>query len=407
MTTTSQTTWSPCPDCGEVVPHACAGPVGESRVYLSSPDMSPLEERAVLRAVRSGWIAPLGPELDAFEAELAALSGRKYAVGLSSGTAALHLGLLALGVGPGDIVVVSTLTFAATANAVIYTGARPVFVDSDETGNMDPDLLENALATLESEGQHVGAVVPVDLMGKVADHARIGEITARRGIPVLSDAAEAFGSTRDGRPAGSYGDMAVLSFNGNKVVTTSGGGALLTDDADHAQRVRHLATQARLPISYYEHTEVGYNYRLSNILAALGRAQLLRLPDLLASRRAHRQQYRDRLAHQPGFSIFGEPWGGPDESTMDNCWLTTLLVDQEVAGVTSEDLRLALDRANIEARPMWNPMHRQPAYRTERAFITGVSDQLFATGLSLPSGSALGQSEIDRVCTVLLRAIRS
>lgn len=407
MTTTSETTWSPCPECGEVVPHTCAAPVGESRIYLSSPDMSTLEERSVLRAVRSGWIAPLGPELDAFEAELAVLSGRKYAVGLSSGTAALHLGLLALGVGEGDVVVVSTLTFAATANAVVYTGARPVFVDSDASGNMDPDLLETALATLADEGQRVAAVVPVDLMGKVADHARIREITARRGIPVLSDAAEAFGATRDGRPAAAYGDMAVLSFNGNKVVTTSGGGALLTDDAEHAQRVRHLATQARVPIAYYEHTEVGYNYRLSNVLAALGRAQLVRLPQFLASRRAHREQYRDRLGHQPGISIFGEPWGGPSEDTMDNCWLTTLLVDQEAAGVTSEDLRLALDRANIEARPMWNPMHRQPAYKGERAFITGVSDWLFASGLSLPSGSALDASDIDRVCTVLLRSIRA
>ena len=248
--------------------------MANEKIYMSSPDVTDLEEQALVRAIRSGWIAPLGPEVDAFEAELAEYCGRKHAVALSSGTAALHLGLLTLGVGAGDLVLTSSLTFAATTSAIVYTGAEPVFIDADETGNMNPDLLEEAFQTLKDEGKTVKVVVPVDLLGKVADHERIGEIASRYGAVVLSDAAESLGATLNGKSAGAFGKAAVVSFNGNKIMTTSGGGALLTDDAEFAQHVRYLATQARQPVVHYEHTDIGYNYRLSNILAESRRCGL-------------------------------------------------------------------------------------------------------------------------------------
>ena len=245
-----------------------------TRIYLSSPDVTDSEEQALVRALRSGWIAPLGPEVDAFEAELAAFTGRSHAVALSSGTGALHLALLGVGVERGSVVITSTMTFAATANAITYTGATPAFVDSDESGNIDPALLDKAIADQLAQGATVSAVVPVDLIGKIADHAAIAEVAARYGVPHVVDAAESLGAVRDGRPAGQDGVVSAVSFNGNKIMTTSGGGALLCDDAEFAQRVRYLSTQARQPVVHYEHTEVGYNYRMSNLLAALGRAQL-------------------------------------------------------------------------------------------------------------------------------------
>ena len=367
------------------------------RIYLSSPDVTQLEEDALVRAIRSGWVAPLGPEVDAFEAELAEYCGRQHAVALSSGTAALHLGLLTLGVGPGDVVVTSTLTFAATANAIVYTGAEPVFVDADVTGNMNPDLLAEALCTLTREGHNVKAVVPVDLLGKVADHERIGAIAAQYGIPVLSDAAESLGATRNGRSSGSFGVAAAVSFNGNKIMTTSGGGALLTDDAGLAKKVRYLATQARQPVVHYEHTDIGYNYRMSNLLAALGRAQLSRLGEMIERRRQLRLHYRELFAKVPGVTIFGEPSGADGGATQDNFWLSSVLVDPEVAGFTSGGLRLALADQNIEARPLWKPMHMQPVYSDARAFVDGTSESLFRNGLSLPSGSVLDQPRIGRV----------
>ena len=369
--------------------------MSDARIHLSSPDVGPEEEAALVRAIRGGWVAPLGPEVDAFEAELAAISDRAHCVALSSGTAALHLGLLVLGVGPGDLVLTSTMTFAATANAITYTGAEPVFVDCDETGNMDPHLLGQAFQDLERQGRTVAAVVPVDLLGKVVDHDRIDAIAAAHGVPVLSDAAESLGATHAGRPAPSYGVAAAVSFNGNKIMTTSGGGALLTDDAAFAARVRYLATQARQPVVHYEHTDIGYNYRLSNLLAALGRAQLRRLDAMIARRHALRAHYRELFAGVPGVSIFGEP------SEEDNCWLTSVLVDADAAGFSAEDVRLALLEANIEARPLWKPMHLQPVFAGARAFVNGTSQRLFETGLSLPSGSVLTDAEVARVDAAL------
>jgi len=371
------------------------------RIHLSSPDVTQAEERALVRAIRSGWVAPLGPEVDAFEEELAAYCGREHAVALSSGTAALHLGLLTLGVGPGSAVLTSTMTFAATANAITYTGAEPVFIDCDGTGNMSPDLLAEAFERVTADGIPVSAVVPVDLVGKVVDHERIDALAAQHGVPVLSDAAESLGATLAGRAAASYGQVAAVSFNGNKVMTTSGGGALLTDDGAVAQRVRYLATQARQPVVHYEHTEVGYNYRMSNLLAALGRAQLARLDEMVERRREHRARYRELFAEVPGVSVFGEPSGADGGDTRDNCWLTSVLVDAPVAGFTSEDLRLALADDDIEARPLWKPMHLQPVFAGARAVLDGTSERLFATGLSLPSGSVLDDERMARVHAVI------
>ena len=286
--------------------------------------------------MQGGWIAPLGPEVDAFEAELADYCDRQHAVALSSGTAALHLGLLLLGAGPGDVVLTSSMTFAATANAIVYTGAQPLFVDSDQTGNMNPDLLEAAFDLASHQGRRVAAVVPIDFLGKVADHQRIEPIAGAHDVPVLADAAESLGAIRVGRPSASYGVASTLSFNGNKVMTTSGGGALLTDDAASAAQVRYLATQARQPVVHYEHTDIGYNYRLSNLLAALGRAQLSRLDAMIERRHQIRLRYRDLFAAVPGVSLFGEPWVSDDGQTRDNFWLTSIVVDPGQAGFTSD-----------------------------------------------------------------------
>lgn len=361
-------------------------------IYLSPPDVGDLEESYLVTAVRSGWIAPLGPEVDAFESELAAYCGRKHCVALSSGTAALHLGLLALGVRAGDVVVTSSMTFAATANAIVYTGARPYFVDSDSSGNMSPELLVDALDELAGQGVVPAALLPVDLLGKVVDHERIDSIAAARGIPVLSDAAESLGAQRHGRPAASFGMAAAVSFNGNKVMTTSGGGALLTDDGACADQVRYLATQARQPVTHYEHTDIGYNYRMSNLLAALGRAQLVRLDDMIERRRALRSRYQQLFAGTPGVSVFGTP-----DDQEDNCWLTAIVVDETVAGWRAADLCGALTSASIESRPLWKPMHLQPVFAGAQSRIDGTSQRLFETGLTLPSGSALTNAEIDLV----------
>lgn len=362
------------------------------RIFLSPPDVGVLEEEFVVAAMRSGWIAPLGPDVDAFERELAARVGVAHGVALSSGTAGLHLGLLALDVRPGDVVLTSTMTFAATANAIVYTGAEPYFIDSEPTtGNMSAGLLRDALNRLHAEGARVAAIVPVDLLGKTVDYTAIEDIAAEYGVPVLADAAESLGARHGGRAAGSFGRASVVSFNGNKVMTTSGGGMLLTDDGDLASRVRYLATQARQPVVHYEHTDVGYNYRLSNLLAALGRAQLQRLDDMILRRRELRGKYKDLFAQVPGVEVFG---AAGDED--DNAWLTSILVD-DAAGWSTEDLSSALTAADIESRPLWKPMHMQPVFSGSRGEISGAAERLFRTGLTLPSGSALDDSQIDRV----------
>lgn len=364
-----------------------------TRIYLSSPDVGDLEQRYVLDALSSGWVAPLGPHVDAFENELAGRVNADFAVALSSGTAALHLALVSWGVGPGDHIPTSTLTFAATANAVAYTGATPVFVDSDpDTGNIDAGLLDDCITSLRREGKNVPAIIPVDLLGKCADYEGVGEVAARHEARILSDAAESLGASRANVAAGGWGDAAAVSFNGNKIMTTSGGGMLLTSDERLADHVRFLSTQAREPAVHYEHREVGYNYRMSNVLAALGRAQLERLDGMIARRRSLRDRYAQLFSGTKGVEIFG---GQGD--TQDNCWLTAILVDQAQTGWAPSDLLDYLAKDDIESRPLWKPMHMQPVHRNRPAFVTGVAERLFQTGLSMPSGSSLQDDDIDRV----------
>jgi len=365
----------------------------DARIHLSAPDVGELEQQYVLDAMRSGWVAPAGPDLDRFEREVAERVGVAHAVGLASGTAALHLTLVSWGVGPRDVVPVSTLTFAATVNAIRYVGATPYFVDADpETGNMSPRLLREALESLQSQALRVPVVIPVDLLGKCAAYDEILELAAAYGARVLADAAESFGATYRGRPAGSLGDAAVLSFNGNKIMTTSGGGMLLTDDRDLAAHVRKLSTQAREPVAHYEHTEIGYNYRLSNILAALGRAQLSRLDEMVKRRRTWRESYRALFADCPGVSILG----GADDRE-DNCWLTALLVDPERSAWTASDLAAELERHDVETRPVWKPMHLQPVSQGLAGVLDGTAERMFATGISLPSGSGMADEEFGRI----------
>lgn len=367
------------------------------RVLLSPPDVGHLEAQAVARAMRSGWIAPTGPEVTAFENEIAERVDTPYAVATSSGTAALHLCLLGVGVSPGDVVLVPTMTFVASANPVVYAGATPCFVDvREEDGNVDPDLLGLAIKDLRDSGSRIAAVMSVDLLGKCADYSAITRTCAEAGLPLIEDAAESLGATQHDRPAGSFGDAAALSFNGNKIMTTSGGGMLLSSDADLAARARFLSTQAREPVEHYEHRSIGFNYRLSNVLAALGRAQLDRLDRMMGRRRQIRAVYRDLIAGVDGVRIFG----GLDDS-VQNCWLTALVIDPKVTGFSAEDLRVHLDRTNIESRPLWKPMHMQPVFAQAPRYATGVAELLFKNGVTLPSASAHSDQVIERVCEAM------
>jgi dTDP-4-amino-4,6-dideoxygalactose transaminase len=370
-----------------------------TRIYLSPPDVNSSDRDMIVAAFDEGWIAPVGPQIEAFELALAEATGRARAVALSSGTAALHLALIANGVSEGDQVLVSSLTFAASANAVRYVGAYPVFVDSDRaTWNMDPDLLAAELDAAAKRNQRYAGVVVVDLYGQCADYRRIEQICAEHSIPVISDAAEALGARLADRPAGSFGEVGILSFNGNKIITTSGGGALVTNNEKWANEARFLATQARDPALHYEHTRVGYNYRLSNLLAALGRSQLADLPRRVDRRRAHNTAYREALGAVPGIEFMPEINGGT--STF---WLTALTVDPVAAGVDRTTLIDHLGEHDIEARPVWKPMHLQPLYR-ESAVVGGeVSADLFERGLCLPSGSSLTDTDRARV----IEAIRA
>ena len=368
------------------------------RLLLSPPDVGPRERELLLAAFDSGWIAPVGPDLDAFEVELAAATGRSHAVALASGTAALHLALVVLGVGPGDDVLVPTLTFAATANAVTYVGARPVFLDV-EVGDwtLDPELVADHLATRARTGERLpAAIIPVDLYGHCADYDRLAAIAAEYDVPVIADAAEALGASRSGRPAGSFGVLAACSFNGNKTITTSGGGALVTDDAELAAHARKLATQAREPVLHYEHREIGFNYRMSNLLAAVGRGQLEGLDAKVARRREINATYRAALEGSAGVA-FPTAAAGSDPSW----WLTCLTLDPEVAGADRDGLIAALDAADIEARPVWKPMHLQPVFADLPTVGGAVAAAAFAHGVCLPSGSSLTPVEQDRVVDVL------
>ncbi len=373
------------------------------RLYLSPPSITEAEINSVVAAMRSGWIAPLGPEVDAFERDLADAAGRKHAIALSSGTAGLHLSLLALGVGAGDDVVVPTLTFGATAFAVTYVGAKPIFVDIEEDSmNLDPVVLESLLERRAAINELPSAVITVDVFGRTCDYGRILPICERFGIPVISDSAEALGALHGSSPAGSTGSCAVFSFNGNKIITTSGGGAIVTDDAEIANKTRFWATQSREPFPWYEHKEIGYNYRMSNILASLGRAQLARLPVIVERRRAIREIYHSELAAVDGIEIMGDPpWG------RWNGWLTTIRFDPHVWPGAPARISEALELHNIEARPIWKPMHQQPVFAGATSELTGVADALFAEGLCLPSGTGMSDHEVNRVTAIIKKNLEN
>jgi len=367
------------------------------RIYLSPPCMLGRERQLLLDAFDSNWIAPLGPHVNAFEAEFAARVGVRHAAALSSGTAALHLALQLVGVKPGDKVVTSTFTFAATANAIKYMGADPVFIDSDwRSWNMDPALLGAYLVRSAREGALPTAVLAVDIVGQCCDYPPIRDLCDRFQIPLIEDAAEALGATLDGRPAGSFGDIACFSFNGNKIITTSGGGMLVTDNATWVKQARHLATQARDPAPHYEHSQVGYNYRMSNLLAAIGRGQLETLDEHVRRRRANFQQYEARLGALAGLTFMPEIPGG-----YSTRWLTIALFDPQQFGVDREIVRQRLEEENIESRPAWKPMHCQPLFTQCDVVGGAVSELIFERGLCLPSGSSLTEEQMMRVVDVI------
>lgn len=351
----------------------------------------------LLEAFDSNWIAPLGPDVDAFERELAERVGVGHAVALSSGTAALHLALLLAGVGAGDDVLVPSFTFVATASAVCYLGARPVLVDcSASNWNLDPALIATELKDRARRGTLPAAVVTVDLYGQAADYDPLVALCTDYEIPLIEDAAEALGASYKGRATGSFGLAGVFSFNGNKIITTSGGGMLVTESAEMAEGARHLATQARDPFPHYQHSALGFNYRLSNLLAALGRAQLHSLDDRVARRRQINGFYREALSGLPGVTFmpvasYGEP----------NHWLTCILIDPEAFGADREAIRLVLEAVDIESRPLWKPLHLQPLFADAPGLGGAVCAGIFERGLCLPSGSALSESDLARVAEAI------
>ena len=377
----------------------------KSRIWLSLAHMGGREQEFIREAFDTNWVVPLGPNVDAFEKALAAyLREDKHVVALSAGTAALHLGLILLGAGVGDEVICQSFTFSASANPIMYQGAKPVFVDSEaSTWNMDPVLLEEAIKDrLRKTGKLPKAIIPVHLYGMPARLDRICEIAGRYGIPVLEDAAEALGSEFKGRKCGTFGELAALSFNGNKMVTTSGGGALVCRSEEEAGQVKFYATQARDAAPHYQHSHIGYNYRMSNICAGIGRGQMFVLEEHVARRRAIHALYTSLLKDIPGISVLQNPSSDFDS----NFWLTCITVDPLMAGCTRENIRLALDADNIESRPLWKPMHLQPVFAEAPFYGNGTSEHLFDIGLCLPSGPTLTDEDIRRVAGVIRGLVR-
>jgi dTDP-4-amino-4,6-dideoxygalactose transaminase len=368
-----------------------------SRVLLSPPDVGEVERRAILEAFDSGWIAPVGPDVDAFEREFADRIGTGCAVALSSGTAGLHLALICLGVGPGDDVLVPTFTFAASANVVKYLGANPVLLDSaPSTWTVDPEMVAAELKRRAASGRVPKAVMTVDLYGQCADYGPITAACDEFGVPLVSDAAEALGATYRDRPAGSFGAVSAFSFNGNKIITTSGGGMLVSSSKDLATRAKHLSTQARQPVVHYEHEEIGFNYRLSNLLAALGRAQLQSLDAKVAKRTAINARYVEGLGGLPGISFMPvADYGTP------NFWLTCMTIRPDEFGADRDGVMRALDAGDVEARPTWKPLHLQPVFAGVETVGGSVAAEVFSHGLCLPSGSNLSGADQDRVIGII------
>jgi dTDP-4-amino-4,6-dideoxygalactose transaminase len=373
-----------------------------NRIYLSPPHMSGKEMKYIKEAFDRNWVAPLGPNINDFEESLASYCGVKHAAALSSGTAAIHLALIILGVKPGDEVIASTFTFSATINPIMYQGATPVLVDSDtETWNMEPELLEKAIKDRVKRGKKPKVIIPVHLYGMPAKMTEIIKIANRYEIPVIEDAAEALGSRYMNKPVGSFGKMAVLSFNGNKIITSSGGGALISNDEGLILKARFLSTQARDKAPHYQHSQIGFNYRISNILAGIGCGQMEVIEDRVKRRRDNFLFYKKNLEKYEGIRFLEEP----DKQYFSNHWLTTILIDPLKTGTTRETVQKEMEKENIETRPLWKPMHLQPVFSHCPAYLNGVSEKFFKYGMCLPSGSDLSENDWQRIVQVITHCI--
>ena len=372
--------------------------MNQSKIWLSSPHMGNKEQEFVREAFDTNWIAPLGPHVDGFEQDLSQFVGVGHAAALSSGTAAIHLALVMLGVGPGDHVLCQSFTFSGSANPIMYIGATPVFIDSEEqTWNMCPNALEQALVDLRGKGKSVKAIIPVHLYGMPARMNEILDLAQKFDVPVVEDAAEALGSTYEGKACGSLGEIGILSFNGNKIITTSGGGALLSNNETWVKKARFLSTQARDQAPHYQHSQIGYNYRMSNVCAAIGRGQMLVLPERVQQRRINHRFYERALGNLPGVSFLPETDG-----SFSNRWLTCIQVNPELSGgIDRERIRLRLEQDNIESRPLWKPMHCQPVFEGAPYYGEKVAETLFEQGLCLPSGSNLSQADLNRISLII------
>ena len=365
------------------------------RIWLSSPHMGGHELKFIKEAFDTNWVAPLGPNVDNFEFDLANYLGEdRHVAALSSGTSAIHLALILAGVEQGDYVICQSLTFSASANPVIYQGGIPVFIDSEEeTWNMSPQLMEEAIISCMKKKKKPKAIIVVHLYGMPAKMDEILKIAAYYEIPVIEDAAEALGSSLKNQRCGTFSEFGILSFNGNKIITTSGGGALICRNSELASRARFLSTQARDNAPYYQHSTIGYNYRMSNILAGIGRGQMIVLDERIEKRRQNNRFYRDSFRNINGIVFQSEP----DEHYYSNFWLTAILIDPQEYGMTNEQLRLAMEKKNIESRRLWKPMHLQPVFKEAPFFGNDIAEKLFETGLCIPSGSNLGQDDLTAV----------
>lgn len=374
----------------------------QPKIWLSSPHMSGKEQVYVNEAFETNWVAPVGPHVNNFEEEICNYTGITHAAALVSGTSAIHLALINLGVGKGDLVLCQSMTFSASANPIAYQGAIPVFIDSErETWNMDPILLEKAIVELKVKGKKPKAIIPVHLYGMPAKMKEIMEVANKYGIPIIEDAAEALGSNINGKKCGTFGLMNILSFNGNKIITTSSGGALLSNNEEYVKNARFLATQARDDAPHYQHSHIGYNYRLSNVLAGIGRGQLEVINRRVTQRRNNFERYKlyFNAKNSQGYKVEfqSEPQG-----FFSNRWLTSITINPDLNnGISRETVRLELEKNNIESRPLWKPMHLQPVFSDSPAFVNGTSENLFDTGLCLPSGSNLTEEDFSRIFQVL------
>lgn len=376
-----------------------------NKIWLSSPHMGSSERQFVKEAFDTNWVAPLGPNVNGFEQDIISfLQDEVYVSALSSGTAAIHLALILLGVTAGDEVICQSMTFSASANPIVYAGATPVFIDSEtDTWNMNPSILEEAIIDRIEKGKKPKAIIAIHLYGMPARMEELISIAKKYEIPLIEDAAEALGSSILGKKCGTFGDMGILSFNGNKIITTSGGGALISKKAEDIKKATFLATQARDPAPHYQHSHIGYNYRMSNICAGIGRGQMEVLPERIEQRRLNYFFYEEELKNIQGISFLGEM-----EGFYSNRWLTTILVDpKKTGGITRENIRIELEKFNIESRPLWKPMHLQPVFKDCPYYGNNISETLFDDGLCLPSGSNLKEEELSIVSGEIKRLFRT